>query len=134
MSCRSGDRRAVIVQGCEPATFSISPCASKPFRLDNLTSRTKVPFAFHFLHDKRGGKVLYIVMLPHLSDISKIEVWVKDQYKLKVNTKKAIRGDACLEIYWLCLASFSCDAFFVQEVATKKFLSVIMLQVRCFGI
>lgn len=32
---------------------------------------------------------MYIVMLPHLPDISKIEVRVKDQYKLKVNTKKA---------------------------------------------
>ncbi len=88
MSCRSRGRGAVIVQGCEPATFSISPRASKPFRLDDLTSWTKVPFAFHFLHDKRGEKVLYIVMLSHLSDISKIEVQAKDQYKLKVNTKK----------------------------------------------
>lgn len=48
-----------------------------------------MPFAFHFLRDKGGEKVLYIVMLPHLSDISKIEVQAKDQYKLKVNTKKA---------------------------------------------
>lgn len=69
--------------------FQFHPALQKPFRLDDLTSRTKVPFAFHFLHDKRGRKkVLYIVMLPHLSDISKIEVQGKDQYKLKVNTKK----------------------------------------------
>lgn len=68
--------------------FNFTPRASKPFRLDDLTSWTKVPFAFHFLRDKRGEKVLYIVMLPHLSDISKIEVQAKDRYKLKVNTKK----------------------------------------------
>lgn len=81
-------------------------------------SSTKVPFAFHFLHDKQEGKVLFIVTLPHLSDISKIEVWVKDQYKLKVNTKKATRGDACLEIHLLCLPSFIHDALFVRGVST----------------
>ena len=85
--------------------FQFHPALQKPFRLDDLTSRTKVPFAFHFLHDKRGRKkVLYIVMLPHLSDISKIEVQGKDQYKLKVNTKKKgqwRRGATlpCLEIH-----------------------------------
>lgn len=31
---------------------------------------------------------MYNVMLPHLSDISKIEVQVKDRYKLKANTKR----------------------------------------------
>lgn len=73
--------------------FQFHPGLSKPFRLDDLTSWTKVPFAFHFLRDKDGEgekkeKVLYIVMLPHLSDISKIEVRAKDRYKLKVNTKR----------------------------------------------
>lgn len=115
MSCRSGGKGAVIVQGCEPATFSISPHTSKPFRLDELTSWTKVPFAFHFLNDKRGEKVLYIVMLPHPCDISRIEVQARDQYKLKVNTKRRRRGDTSP-----CLASsLRCCPLFVQEVATK---------------
>lgn len=34
---------------------------------------------------RQPEEVLYIVMLPHLGDISKIEVRVKDQYELKVN-------------------------------------------------
>lgn len=59
-----------------------------------------MPFAFHFLNDKRGEKVLYIVMLPHLSDISRIEVQAEDQYKLKVNTKRRRKGDTLQ-----CLAS-----------------------------
>lgn len=48
----------------------------------------KGAFAFHFLGDKRAERTLYIVMLAHLSDISKIEVQAEDRYKLKVNTKK----------------------------------------------
>ncbi|KAK1898210.1 Argininosuccinate synthase, partial [Dissostichus eleginoides] len=42
-SCRpSGGRGDVIVRGCEPATFSnFTPALQKPFRLDELTSRTK---------------------------------------------------------------------------------------------
>lgn len=37
---------------------------------------------------REAEEVLYIVMLPHLCDISKIEVQVKDQYGLKVNKSK----------------------------------------------
>lgn len=45
---------------------------------------------------RRPEKVLYIVMLPHLGDISKIEVQVKDQYELKVNkSKKSVRIRSC---------------------------------------
>lgn len=70
-------------------------------------------------------KVLYIVMLPHLSDISKIEVQAKDQYKLKVNTKKKKekkrrqRGAdtlPCLEIHFLFLRLLSAiKLLFVQD-------------------
>lgn len=64
-----------------------------------------MPFAFHFLHDKRGEKVLYIVMLPHLSDISKIEVQAKDQYKLKVNTKKGSEEEEIHYHVWKSISS-----------------------------
>lgn len=61
----------------------------------------KGAFAFHFLSDKRGERALCIVMLAHLSDISKIEVQAEDRYKLKVNTTKSKRRSgaalACLE-------------------------------------
>lgn len=90
--------------------FNFTPRASKPFRLDDLTSWTKVPFAFHFLRDKRGEKVLYIVMLPHLSDISKIEVQAKDRYKFKVNTKKKKKVSEEEELHyhvWKSICSLS---------------------------
>lgn len=94
--------------------FQFHPALQKPFRLDDLTSRTKVPFAFHFLHDKRGRKkVLYIVMLPHLSDISKIEVQGKDQYKLKVNTKKK-KGGGGEELHYHVWKSI-CPAVFQPQ-------------------
>ncbi|KAM7405182.1 hypothetical protein PAMP_012463 [Pampus punctatissimus] len=51
---QSGGRGAVIVQGCEPATFSISPCASKPFRLDDLTSWTKLEL-IAYMGQRREG-------------------------------------------------------------------------------
>lgn len=72
-----------------------------------------MPFAFHFLHDKMGEKVLYIVMLPHLSDISKIEVQAKDQYKLKVNTKKAVKERRYITMFGnpFALASLSHNGF-----------------------
>lgn len=45
---------------------------------------------------RRPEKVLYIVMLLHLGDISKIEVQAKDQYELKVNkSKKSVRIRSC---------------------------------------
>lgn len=78
-----------------------------------------MPFAFHFLYDKRGEKVLYIVMLPHLSDISRIEVQAKDQYKLKVNTKKAEEEKEIHYHVWLSLASLRYCDLFVQEMARK---------------
>ena len=76
-----------------------------------------MPFAFHFLGDKRGEKVLYIVMLPHLSDISKIEVRAKDQYKLKVNTKKAAKKRRYITMFGNPFARFLSSAMllFVQE-------------------
>lgn len=51
---------------------------------------------------RRPEKVLYIVMLPHLGDISKIEVQVKDQYELKVNkSKKSVRIRNCNHLCFL---------------------------------
>lgn len=47
-------------------------------------------------------------MLPHLSDISKIEVQTKDQYKLKVNTKKGSEEE---EIHYHVWKSI-CSGFF----------------------
>lgn len=76
-----------------------------------------MPFAFHFLRDKRGEKVLYIVMLPHLSDISKIEVQAKDQNKLKVNTKKkkeSVKKRSYITMFRNPFALYH-SALFVQE-------------------
>lgn len=40
-------------------------------------------------------------MLPHLGDISKIEVPVKDQYELKVNkSKKSVRIGSCNRLFF----------------------------------
>ncbi len=87
-----------------------------------------MPFAFHFLHDKRGEKVLYIVMLPHLSDISKIEVQAKDRYKLKVNTKKGSEEEEIHYHVWksICLGFFLPQCFVCSgkdEERIRKFKS-----------
>lgn len=99
--------------------FNFTPRASKPFRLDDLTSWTKVPFAFHFLRDKGGERVLYIVMLPHLSDISKIEVQDGDRYKLKVNTKKSAKKRNYITMFGNPFAPFH-SALFPWEVENKN--------------
>lgn len=57
-------------------------------------------------------------MLPHLSDISKIEVQAKDQYKLKVNTKKkkAVKKRSCITMFGNPFAlALSHSALFVRE-------------------
>lgn len=66
----------------------------------------KGAFAFHFLCDKSGGRALYIVMLPHLSDISKIEVQAGDRYKLKVNTKKSLKKSSYVTMFGNPFARF----------------------------
>lgn len=60
-------------------------------------------------------------MLSHLSDISKIEVQAKDQYKLKVNTKKAVKKRRYITMFGnpFALASLSHSALFVQDMARK---------------
>lgn len=50
---------------------------------------------------------MYIVMLPHLFDIGKIEVLAKDQYKLKVNTKKVDDGEELHYHVWTSVRSLS---------------------------
>lgn len=51
---------------------------------------------------RQPEKVLYIVMLPHLCDIRKIEVPVKDQYELKVNkSKKSVRIRSCNRLFFV---------------------------------
>lgn len=78
-----------LSRGCEPATFSISPHALQSPSARTI-SRTGQRCHLLFISSliRKKEEVLYIVMLPHLSDIRKIEVQAKDQYKLKVNTKK----------------------------------------------
>lgn len=106
MSCRSAGRGVVIVQGCEPATFSISPYASKPLCLDDLTSWTKVPFAFHFLYDKRREKS--IVHCNALSPFWHQQNWgtgersiqIKSKYK-RGNEKEAIHVWKSICFVWV---------------------------------
>lgn len=98
LSCSSNLLWAVWVEteelslsrGCEPATFSISPHAHQSPSARTISrngQRCHLLFISSLIRKKED--VLYIVMLPHLSDIHKIEVQAKDQYKLKVNTKKS---------------------------------------------
>lgn len=50
---------------------------------------------------REAEEVLYIVMPPHLCDISKIGVQVKDQYELKVNkSKKSARIRSCDHLFF----------------------------------
>lgn len=51
-------------------------------------------------------------MLPHLSDISRIEVQAKDQYKLKVNKKGGEEEKEIRYHVWLFLASRHCWGLF----------------------
>lgn len=57
---------------------------------------------------KEAEEVLYIVMLPHLCDISKIEVQAKDQYELKVNKSKK-SGSGAATVCSLPSICFSSD-------------------------
>lgn len=84
---------------------------------------------------------MYIVMLLHPSDISKIEVWVKDQYKLKVNTKKSNKEEMRKSISFVWLLSVR--TLFVQggnkeqeqsiQSSYLNVLSGIMLQMKHSG-
>lgn len=66
--------------------FALLFKALPPGRL-HVSDKGAICFSFPPL-DKRGEKTLYIVMLSHPFDISKIEARAKkDRYKLKANTK-----------------------------------------------
>lgn len=60
---------------------------------------------------------MYIVMLPHLSDISKIEVQAKDRYKLKVNTSKTEKMRRYITMFGkpFALVLWTTVVVFVQE-------------------
>lgn len=106
--CRSSNLLWAAAAKAEGLSLSgdvnLQPFQFHPARLKALPlGRSHVPdkgaFAFHFLGDKRGERALYIVMLPHLSDISKIEVQARDRYKLKVNTKKSVKKSSCITMF-----------------------------------
>lgn len=71
--------------------FQFHPTLQSPYAwtISRPGQRCHLLFISSMIREER--KALYIVMLSHLSDISKIEVQVKDQYKLKVNTKEAMK-------------------------------------------
>lgn len=71
-----------------PQPFQFHPAIQSPsaWTISRPGQRCHLLFISSTIREEE--KVLYIVMLPHLSDISKIEAQAKDQYKLKANTKK----------------------------------------------
>lgn len=87
--------------------FNFTPRASKPFRLADLTFRTKVPFAFHFLHDKRGEKSIVYCNAPspfwHQQNwgAGKRSIQIKSKYKKSQWRRGATLP--CLEIHLLSL-------------------------------
>lgn len=90
-----------------PQPFQFHPTRLKALPLGRSHVLDKGAFAFHFLCDKSGERALYIVMLPHLSDISKIEVQATDRYKLKVNTKKSVRKSSYITMFGKSICSLS---------------------------